>query len=160
MSDSLWPHGLQPTRLLCPCNSPGKNTGVDCQSLLQGIFPTQGLKPGLLHCRKILYCLSYHGSRREVRPRNVVVRQECDWWMPSRGWLDCKPFQLYPNITCFQTRATNVWVIIPIGIKTFKIFKNRIEKKNKSESHIVKLSTLSNMYLCTRLQCEVFYQKR
>ena len=32
-------------------DSPGKNTGVGCHSLLQGIFPTQGLNPGLLHCR-------------------------------------------------------------------------------------------------------------
>ena len=62
MSDSLWPHGLQPTRLLCPWNSPGKSTGVGCQSLLQGIFLTQGSNPGLLHCRWILYHLSHQGS--------------------------------------------------------------------------------------------------
>ena len=49
VSDSLWPHGLQPTRLLCPCDSPGKNTGVGCHALLQGIFPTQGLNTCLLH---------------------------------------------------------------------------------------------------------------
>ena len=42
MSDSLWPHGLQPARLLCLWDSPGKNTGVGCHFLLQGIFPTQG----------------------------------------------------------------------------------------------------------------------
>ena len=42
MSNSMWPRGLQPTRLLCPWNSPGKNTGVDCHFLLQGIFLTQG----------------------------------------------------------------------------------------------------------------------
>ena len=48
VSDSSRPHELQPTRLLCLWNSPGKNTGVDCHSLLQGIFPTQGLNPGLL----------------------------------------------------------------------------------------------------------------
>ena len=42
MSDSLQPHGLQPTRLLCPWNFPGKNTGVGCHFLLQGIFPTRG----------------------------------------------------------------------------------------------------------------------
>ena len=42
--------------------SPGKNTGVCCHALLQGIFPTQGLNPGLLHCRRILYHLSHHGS--------------------------------------------------------------------------------------------------
>ena len=42
MSDFLQPHELQPTRLLCPWNFPGNNTGVDYHFLLQGIFPTQG----------------------------------------------------------------------------------------------------------------------
>ena len=42
-------------------DSPGKNTGVGCHALLQGIFPTQGSKPGLLHCRQTLYCLSHQG---------------------------------------------------------------------------------------------------
>ena len=48
VSDSLRPHGLQPTGLLCPWDSPGKNTGVGCHALLQGIFPTQGLNLHLL----------------------------------------------------------------------------------------------------------------
>ena len=43
-------------------NSPGKNSGVGCHFLLQGIFPTQGLNPGLPNCRQILYHLSHHGS--------------------------------------------------------------------------------------------------
>ena len=47
MSDSLPPHGLEPIRLLCSWNSPGKNTGVGSHSLLQGIFLTQRLNPGL-----------------------------------------------------------------------------------------------------------------
>ena len=42
-------------------DSPGKNTGVGCHALLQGILPTQGLNPGLQHCRRILYCLSHQG---------------------------------------------------------------------------------------------------
>ena len=42
LSDSLWPHGLQPARLFCPWDSPGKNTGVGCHAFLQGIFSTQG----------------------------------------------------------------------------------------------------------------------
>ena len=46
-----------------PWDSPGKNTGVSCHFLLQGIFPTQGSNPGLLHCRQILYQLSYEGNR-------------------------------------------------------------------------------------------------
>ena len=45
-----------------PRNSLGQNTGVDSLSLLQGIFPTQGLNPSLLHCRRILYQLSHKGS--------------------------------------------------------------------------------------------------
>ena len=44
----LGPHGLQPIRLLCTWDSPGKNTGVGCHALLQGIFPTQGWIPCLL----------------------------------------------------------------------------------------------------------------
>ena len=43
-------------------DSLGKNAGVGCQFLLQGIFPTQESIPGLLHCRQILYQLSYEGS--------------------------------------------------------------------------------------------------
>ena len=48
MSDSLRPHGLEPASLLCPWDFPGKNTGVGCHALLQGIFPTQGLNLRLL----------------------------------------------------------------------------------------------------------------
>ena len=51
MFDSLRPHGLQPARLLCPWDSPGKNTGAGCYFLLQGIFPTQGSNMGLPHYR-------------------------------------------------------------------------------------------------------------
>ena len=48
----LRPLGLSPTSLLCPWDFPGKNTGVGCHFLLQGIFQTQGWNPGLLHCRE------------------------------------------------------------------------------------------------------------
>ena len=54
VSDSFWPHGLYPTRLLCPWDSPGKNTGAGYHFLLQGIFPTQGSNPGLPHWRQTL----------------------------------------------------------------------------------------------------------
>ena len=56
VSDSLQPHGLY-----SPWNSPGQNTGVGSRSLLQGTFPTQGLNPGLLHSRWIVYQLSHQG---------------------------------------------------------------------------------------------------
>ena len=62
MSDSLQPHGLQPTRLLCPWDSPGKNTGVGCHSLLQGIFSTQGQNLDLQH-RRVFFFLTYRATR-------------------------------------------------------------------------------------------------
>ena len=43
---------VAPARLLCPWDSPGKDTGVGCHTLLQGIFPTQGSNPGFPHCRR------------------------------------------------------------------------------------------------------------
>ena len=59
------------------CSPPGfsvgfssKNTGVDCHSLLQRTFLTQGSNPGLLHCRQVLYCLSY----REVSKETIIER--------------------------------------------------------------------------------------
>ena len=57
LSDSLQSHGMY---------SPGKCTGVGCCALLQGIFPTQGLNPGFLHCRQILYWLSHQGSPKII----------------------------------------------------------------------------------------------
>ena len=59
MSNALQPHGLYN-----PWNYLGQNTGVGSLSLFQGIFPTQGLNPGLPHCRWILYQLSHKGSPR------------------------------------------------------------------------------------------------
>ena len=43
-------------------DSPGKNTGVGCHALFQGIFLIQGSNPGLIHCRQILCCLNHQGS--------------------------------------------------------------------------------------------------
>ena len=52
---------LWPSRLLCPWGFSNKNTGVGCHALLQRIFPSQRLNPGLLICRRILYRLSHQG---------------------------------------------------------------------------------------------------
>ena len=75
MSDSLWPHGLYG-----PWNSPGQNTGLGSLSLLQGIFPTQGSKPGLPHCRWILYLLNYKGS-----PSVLIRGGKSDTWHLKTG---------------------------------------------------------------------------
>ena len=72
MSNSLRPHGLYG-----PWNSPGQNTGVGSLSLLQGIFATQGSNTGLLHCRQILYQLSYQGSPRITKSPSLSRNYAC-----------------------------------------------------------------------------------
>ena len=52
-------------------DSPGKNTGVGCRALLQGIFPTQGSNPGLPHCR-----LSHQGSLSKGGMKKLVQKGE------------------------------------------------------------------------------------
>ena len=83
-------------------DSPGKNNGVGCHAFLQGIFPTQGLNPGLPHCRRILYHLSHQGSpwilawvaypfsRGSSQPRN-------------RSWVSCTAggFFFFCFVFCF-----------------------------------------------------------
>ena len=77
-SDSLRPHGLY------PWNSPGQNTGVGSLYLLQGIFPNQGLNPGLMHYRPILYQLSQKGSPMRLKvPWNSNLQHLGPFWFQS-----------------------------------------------------------------------------
>ena len=69
-SHSVMSSSLQPHELCSPWNSPGQNTEVSSLSLLQEIFPTQGLNPGLPYCKKILYQLSHKGSPN----KNSVIK--------------------------------------------------------------------------------------
>ena len=59
---TLQPYGLQPSRPLCPQYFKGKNTGVGCHFLLQGVFLTQGLNPHLLHWQAYSLLLRLPGS--------------------------------------------------------------------------------------------------
>ena len=97
-------HGLEFTRLFCPWDSPGKNTGVGCYFLLQRIFLAQGSNLGFLHCRQILYHLSHqtqvflpgksHGQRSLVgyspwgcKELDTTVRlstKGLPWWLSSK----------------------------------------------------------------------------
>ena len=76
-----------PGSSVCPWDSPGKNPGVGSSFLLQGIFPTQGLNPGFLHHRQILYHLSHQGSDLSLlgRPQLACIQKQyglCVWM----GW--------------------------------------------------------------------------
>ena len=64
-----------PTRLFCPCDSPGMNTGVGCHALLQGIFLTQGLNSHLLyllHCQVAVVVKNLPAKARDLRDVSSV----------------------------------------------------------------------------------------
>ena len=90
VSNCLWPYGLQPPRLSCLRDSPGKNTGVGCQVLLQGIFPTQGSNPCHSH---LLYWQA--GSlplapARKPFPVSPLNKPEVESRVPDSGhWTWC-----------------------------------------------------------------------
>ena len=97
MSDSVRRHRRQPTRLLCPWDSPGKNTGVGCHFLLQGIFLIQWSNPGLPHYRQILYHLGHQGSQswspllsKEVGVPSVI----------HTGWVSLRDIVLSGRSQC------------------------------------------------------------
>ena len=95
-----------------PGDSPGKNTGVGCRTLLQGILPTQGLNPGLSHCKWILFLLSDQGSKSKNTGvdslslfQQIFLTQELNW-----GLLYCRQilYQLSypgsPNCKCIPSK--------------------------------------------------------
>ena len=65
--------------VLCPWNSPGKNTGVGSHSLFQGIFLNQGSNPDLLHCKQTHYHLSHQGSPNKCHERKIWVFIKIKW---------------------------------------------------------------------------------
>ena len=85
VSDSVQPHGLQPSRLLCPWNFPGKNTRGGCHFLLQEIFLTQGLdRSSCISC--IGRQIPYHCTTWEAHSwcssgwRQMESLIELQWW--------------------------------------------------------------------------------
>ena len=97
-SHSVVSNSLRPHRLYSPLNSPGQNIGVSSLSLLQGIFPTQGSNPDLLHCWRILYQLSHMGVRWVQLCDSLNILWHClslglEWKLTS-----CSPVALKLNI--------------------------------------------------------------
>ena len=111
VSDSLWLCvWLQPSRLLCPWASPGKNMGVGCHFLLQGILLTQGSKQHLLHCGQILYHLSH--QLKEVERFTLFPKEETK--SPTTIYLVCcsaNHVHVSPkkNLNCTQSQEGKVW---------------------------------------------------
>ena len=122
VSDSLRSHGLY-----SPWNSLGQNTEVSSLSLLQGIFPTKGSKPGLLHCGQILYQLSHKGSPGILEWVAYSFSSTSSW---PRTWtrVSCVAGRLFTNWAIREAQSAilqykmkslkkiNVWWINKQGI--------------------------------------------
>ena len=123
MSDTFQHYGLETPMLLCPWNSPGKNTGEGCHFLLQGIFPAQGLNPGLLHCRWSLYCLCHQGSPGNKLKTTASLQDgslgpsEAEVWSGleagdslHKNQLDSKHYFLIPTLERKEAASWGAWI--------------------------------------------------
>ena len=117
MSDSLKPHGLQHTRLPCP-----STTRVGSHSLFQGIFPTQGLNSGLLHCRQILDWTSREALRdwlfTELKTKKQISLHGCGYYYSRKCDFEfCLSFFLrllksrWRNPSCFSSAQLKIQLL-------------------------------------------------
>ena len=115
VSDSLRPHGLHSL-----WNSLGQNTGVGSLSLLQGIFSTQGLNPGLPHCRWILYQLSHKGSPLCSR---AVATWRIGFWLhwPSHTLLSAQ-FLFFIFVLMIIQHCISILYILKYRLSEANIF--------------------------------------
>ena len=104
LSYSLRPHELWPIRFPCLWDFPGKNTGVGCHSLLQGIFPTQGLNPHLLHWQVNSLVLSHLGSTPTKRPK--TKKMDYNKWKNWSRWI------IGEIVTWFSHLGKKVWQLL------------------------------------------------
>ena len=130
VSDSLRPHGLWPTRLLCPWESPGKKTAVGSHSLLQGMFPTQGSNPHLLHWQVDSFTTASHRKPIQHHFCQIIWAQSCEK-LPWNGchyslcsthssphaaclsWLSPDKVYLTLLLTCFAIQFMLILTLCP-----------------------------------------------
>jgi len=106
MSDSLQPYGLGPAKLLCPWDSPGKNSGVGCHALLQGIFTTQGSNP------RLLYLLHWQASSLPLVPPGNHSSSFKNLHTTKVNLFENCPPELH-SVSQEKTSTAIVWVLCP-----------------------------------------------
>ena len=123
VSNSLQPHGLQPASVcgvLCPWDSPGRNTGVGCHFLLQGIFPAQGSSP------RLMYPTHWHAFFATVPPG--------------------KPLQMCSDSISWCIRMLRRQEKLPLGYKELKRRLPPLPKSLKKKGGIIILCFLGSTY--------------
>ena len=116
-------------------DSPGKNTGVGCHILLQGIFPTQGSNPGLPHCRQILYHLSDQGSPGILKWVAYPISRGSSWPRnQNQGLLHCRQI-LYQLSYQESPMLIPTIVHIMMLLSTYLMFISLLEHKLPDNKH-------------------------
>ena len=143
MSTSLWPH-----ELYSPWNSPGWNAGEGSLSLLQRIFPTHVLNPGLLHGRQILYQLSHQGSPRILEWVAYPFSRGSSW---PRNWT---------GVSCIAGGFFTNWAIREAPIMHMEGHKEKTItnpqcylSKTKYKQYVILFLVV---YWKVRLVCSIF----
>ena len=121
-SHSAVSYSLQPQGLHSPWNSPGQSIGVSSLSLLQGIFPAQGLEPRsgfnwTLHCRQILYQLSHRGSPR-ILEWIAYPFSSGSSWPRNQTWVSCFSGRFFTNWTLGSKSTDSMVIAHGLGCST------------------------------------------
>ena len=147
MSNSVRPHRRQPTRLLCPRDSPGKNTRVGCHFLIQGIFLTQELNLCLLHWQVSSLPLSQQGSlyfsthrpsppflltkKLQLHPGPFPLHGSHVYWVDTTFCQCCNVSTLLRDVTCGfrksncylpQSKSSIIWTAHTSNLYTFLVY--------------------------------------
>ena len=120
VSDSLRPHELYSS-----WNPPGQNTGVGSLSFLQGIFPTQRLNPGLLHCRQILYQLSHKESPPILAWVAYPFSSINYYCILDVIILKCAEVRFL----AYYVNTYLIFMIVPLGLQSLKYFPSGLLQK-------------------------------
>ena len=114
-------------------NSPDKNIGMDSHALLQGIVPTQGFNPDLLHCRRIVYCLNHQGNTCLLLGLfpSIFILLQLLWYIYIYSWTCAKDYEflfslclyLHFESVLFTTsnkffRNMTTFIILPLSSKS------------------------------------------
>ena len=140
----LQPHRLYPAWLLCPWDSPGKNTGVGCHFLLYGIFLTQESNPGHLHCRQTILLIELWGKTLETQVQSLSKEDPLEedmatnsnifaWsipWTEEPGGLKSIRLQKVINIEQLWKTILN-YIMIKEWVQPSKIRKKKNKQKNR-----------------------------
>ena len=140
---------LQLTRLLCPWNFPGKNTGVGCHFLPQGFFPTQGSNPRFVHCQADSLLLSHQGGPTLGRSQYVKYTPSLIKWL--NFYLNKKGSNLDHK---FKVCEQSVYISNPCSvIVERKRFVSLLHKDNTvDESRSVPGEDSHKCRACSRMQ--------